>query len=209
VLDILVAPFQPISDDPAVLSRISGGPWWEGELPSADAWATCRAALGGAVISEIHFHPFFHEIVSVEPADDPDAEPILIDEYWPGLLVGGLLLIRSGVAVRAGVNVLDPLVSTSSCLYWSWWRRNRRVRDMSHPWGGNSQWGTDFRRDYIVGDELYYNVDWLGVAPTERFPSRIPEKYRAPLLRHRCSTHIDLGDDEFPYEESLVERRRP
>ena len=35
--------------------------------------------------------------------------------------------------------------------------------DLSHGWGHNSQWRTDFRRDYEESAELHYNVDgrWL------------------------------------------------
>jgi hypothetical protein len=30
---------------------------------------------------------------------------------------------------------------------------------VSHGWGSNSQWGTDFRRDYVTDEAYVYNVD--------------------------------------------------
>jgi hypothetical protein len=57
------------------------------------------------------------EVVAVQPSDDPDERPILVAEHWPGAIVGGLLLVRSGVTVRAGAKVLDPQVAARSCLY--------------------------------------------------------------------------------------------
>ena len=206
IVDILVAPFQPVNNDRALLAINADHPWWEGPLPSADAWRPFGAALGGVAVSEERFHPFFHEIVSVQRADDPDEPPSLVDEYWPGLLVGSLVLVRSGVAVRAGIKVMDPFVASTSCLYWSWWRRNRVVRDESHGWRQNSQWGTDFRRDYVVDGELYYNVDWIGRERSGPRREDVTDVELNLLLRYRCSLKRDLGDDHYPFKESLVER---
>ena len=33
VLDVLAAPYQPASQDPALLSWINGRPWWTGRIP--------------------------------------------------------------------------------------------------------------------------------------------------------------------------------
>jgi hypothetical protein len=207
VVDLLVAPFQPVNDDPALFAINTDHPWWTGPLPSAQAWRPFGEAIGGTWIAEDRFHPFFHEIVSVEPAEDPDEPPSLVGEYWPGLLAGSLLVVRSGVAVRAGSNVIAPAVGERSCLYWSWWRRNRIVRDESHGWGSSSQWGTDSRRDYIVDGQLHYNVDWRGVEHRSRRRLDITQADRELLVRYRCSLTVDLGDDHFPFEDSLVEPR--
>ncbi len=125
VLDVLISPFQAVNDDPDILAWIYDppGPWWRGRIPSKDAYPRFMAAMGCVRINEEHFHPFFHEIVSVEAAADPDQQPELIDEHWPGYLVGSMLLLRAGVSVRAGASVLDPAVAGRSPLYWSWWRR--------------------------------------------------------------------------------------
>jgi hypothetical protein len=207
VIDLLVSPLQPVNDDPALLTATPDEKWWTGRPASPDAWRPFGEALGGTWIAEDRFHPFFHEIVEVQPAEDPDEPPSLVSEYWPGLLAGSLLLVRSGVAIRAGANVVDPEVGGRSCLYWAWWRRYRPVRDRSHGWGGNSQWGTDFRRDYTVDGMLHYNVDWWGLAPDASTRLDQTPADRELLLRYRCGLTVDFGDDQFPYQESLIEPR--
>jgi hypothetical protein len=209
LVEIVLGPHQPANDDPELLAWTTGEPWWSGPPAAASAWSTLTAALHATPIAEDRFHPFFHEIVAVQPADDPDEPASLVAEHWPGVLVGSLLLARSGVTVRAGGNVLDPKVAARSCLYWAWWRRNRPVRDLSHGWGSNSQWGTAFRRDYLVGDQLYYNVD--ETEPHPRNPAdedpELTAADRRDLLRYRHSLRRDFGCERWPYYESLVERR--
>jgi hypothetical protein len=147
VVDVLISPFQPVNDDPDILA-------WTYDPPGVVAGscalrrrvAPFMEAMGCTRIREERFHPFFHEIVAVEAVADPDHQPELVDERWPGYLVGSMLLVRAGVTVRVGGNVLDAVVASRSPLYWSWWRRNRGLVDCSHGWGGNSQWRTDFGR---------------------------------------------------------------
>jgi len=145
----------------------------------------------------------------VHPADDPDEAPSLVEERWPGALIGGMVLARSGVTVRAGPKRMDPVVAARSCLYWAWWRRNRVVRDLSHGWGAVSQWGTDLRRDYVVGDELHYNIDHgrAGLGNPADQDSDLPPADRLDLLRFRHSLRRDLGTDRWPYYDAIVERR--
>jgi hypothetical protein len=209
VLDVLISPFQPVNDDPDILdwTQDPPGPWWTGRIPSAEAYVPFMEALGCTRAAEDRFHPFFHEIVAVEPAGDPGHRPELVDEVWPGYLVGSMLLVRAGVTVRAGTEFLEPVIAGRSALYWSWWRRNRRVVDCSHGWGSNSQWGTDFRRDYVVGDELHYNVDrHPAEADHRRERTLTPEQSRS-LVRFRCSTTVDLGPEQWPFYEHPVEPR--
>ena|SRR5947209_5635600 len=56
--------------------------------------------------------------------------------------------------------------------------------------GHNSQWDTDFRRDYRTADAVYLNVDATGEIDTA-VPGDDPEALltaaeRRDLLRHRC-----------------------
>jgi hypothetical protein len=205
LVDVLIAPHQPVNDDPALLAWWNGRPWWHGELPSMSAWGSFCARIGATLIDESAFHPFFHEVVAVESAEDPDEPPSLVEQHWPGALMGSMLLVRAGVTVRAGANVMDPAVAARSCLYFSWFRRNRVVRDLSHGWGQNSQWGTDFRRDYIVDGQLHYNVDREGRQTLSA--EDLPPEQRRELLRYRHSVHNDLGDDCWPYDEMFIEPR--
>jgi hypothetical protein len=204
VLDVLAAPYQPVNRDPALLSWINGRPWWTGRIPDRGALPAFADAVGAARISEETFHPFFHEISAVEPASDPGAPVELIAEVWPGYLAGGLLLARAGVIVRAGSAALDPEVTARSCLYWAWWRRNRTTADLSHGWGANSQWGTDFRRDYIADGQLHYNVDGYKNQPSAS-AGDLSGAVARELLRHRCSTRDDLGRDRWPWHLTLTE----
>jgi hypothetical protein len=64
-------------------------------------------------------HPFFDEIVRVEPAEDPDARAELVSEFWPGFMVGSLMLVRPGVVVRAGANSTDPVAASQSRMFWA------------------------------------------------------------------------------------------
>jgi hypothetical protein len=202
VLDVLIAPYQPVNDDPALLNSVSGKPWWTGRLPDTEALLALAAAIDGTQIAEERFHPFFHEIVAVQPDSDPDAGPVLVDEVWPGFLVNSLLLVRAGVVVRAGSNVLNPLVASRSALYWAWWRRNRVTTDLSHGSGGSFQWGTEFRRDYWVNGELHYNVDAARHLGNDHQPAAV----QAELVRFRHSVRTDHGAEQWPWGHALVER---
>jgi hypothetical protein len=203
--DILIAPHQPGNGDPKLLSWTTDTAWWVGPLPDSSAWPWFLSRIGGVRVQEDAYHPFFHEIVAVVPADDPEEQPVLVDEVWAGALMGGLMLVRAGVVVRAGANVLDPDVAARSCLYTSWWRRNRQVRDLSHGWGHNSQWRTDMRRDYIIGDQLHYNVDARNSIPPEWVD--LPEEDRRTLLRYRHSLTVDWGSEQWPFDDYFVESR--
>jgi hypothetical protein len=197
LIDLLIAPHQPADPEP-----LDADEDWS-KFPAASAWTGFREAIGARPVAESRFHPFFHEIVAVESTEDPGQPPQLVHEHWPGALIGGLLLVRSGVTVRAGTDVLDPMVAARSCLYWAWWRRYRKTYDLSCGWGHNSQWATDFRRDYYADGQLHYNVD--------AGPDDTPDEHeldrasRLELLRHRCSVHVDLGCDAWPFDETFTE----
>jgi hypothetical protein len=166
--------------------------------------------LGATPIQEETFHPFFHEIVEVQSDPDPTAVPRLVDQHWPGMLVGHLLLVRAGVTVSAGSDHLVPDVAARSCLYWAWWRRCRPTFDLSHGWGGSSQWGTEFRRDYLVDGRFHYNVDEAyRRQPPWDVGYDISDAERRDLLRFRHSVRRDLGKNQFPFNNSLVEPQIP
>jgi hypothetical protein len=135
VLDVLISPFQPVDNDPKLLNWVSNKPWWTGRLPNELALPALAAAVGAVRVAEDSFCPFFHEIVAVEPAEDPDSSPEPVGEVWPGYLAGAMLLVRAGFVVHAGANVMDPVAASRSRMYWAWWRRNRQPTDLSHGWG--------------------------------------------------------------------------
>ena len=207
VLDVLIAPFQPEGPPPAANSEAPGpsadSPW-PGRVPDRGAYEAFCSALGCAKVSQQQFHPLFHEIVAVEPADDPQEPPSLVAEQWPGFLAGSLLLARAGVTVRAGSRWLNPAVAQHSALYWAWWRRGRPAVDESRGWGPNSQWRTDFRRDYYVSGQAYYNVDAAFRAP-RHLPGELTITEQRELLRYRCGTLHDPGPGLWMWDVSHAE----
>jgi hypothetical protein len=116
-----------------------------------------------------------------------------------------MLLVRAGVTVRAGGNVLDAVVASRSPLYWSWWRRNRGLVDCSHGWSGNSQWRTDFGRTTSSATNCHYNVDRHPSESRHRPWHTLRPEQSLSLLRFRCSTTVDLGPDQWPFYDHYVE----
>jgi hypothetical protein len=206
VLDVLIAPFQSERADPA--SGTAAPAPWQGRIPDRGAYEEFCRALGCVRVSEERFHPFFHEIVEVQPAEDPAEPPSLVKEHWPGHLAGSLLLARAGVTVRAGARWLDPAVAEGSALYWAWWRRGRPAVDESRGWGPNSQWRTDFRRDYYADGHAFYNVDAAFRAP-RHLPEELAITEQRELLRYRCGTLADPGPGLWMWDVSHAEAVQP
>ncbi|MFL5539870.1 MAG: hypothetical protein ACJ8J0_12800, partial [Longimicrobiaceae bacterium] len=134
-------------------------PTWNLATVSEDDYARFMDALGLEQVEHAAFHPFFHEVVTVDPLAEDDAAPEVAGVYWAGYALGPLLLSRAGCRVRAGRAHLVKEVAERSTLYWAYARGTRDTDDLSRGWGGSSQWRTPFRRDYALGGRLYYNVD--------------------------------------------------
>jgi hypothetical protein len=198
VAELLVLPHQPPS-------ARAGEP---ADWLAPSAYHRFGTAIGATFTEPQRFHPFLHEIVEAEPADDPHQEPVLIRQWWPGCLVGSLLLIRGGASVLAGAGQLDPVLAVRSTLYWAWRRRYRPVADLSHGWGSNSQWRTAFRRDYRLPDRLLYNAD-AALARTPRPPGFRRSDVDVDLVRHRCSILTDHGDEEWVWDSHHTEPIAP
>lgn len=202
VLDLLLLGHQP-PDPPTPPTQPDGVPASHA-IPQPGAFALFCEGLGATPMATRGFHPFFHEIVEVEQAADPDQPPTIVEQRWPGYLLDALVLARAGVAVRAGARHLVRGVADRSVLYWTFRRRARPTTDLSAGWGTNSQWTTTFRRDYVVDGWLHYNVD-AALAPDDE-PTGLGEEALIQLLRHRCSTVVDHGGELFPYGTQHVER---
>jgi hypothetical protein len=177
---------------------------WTVAPVSREEFARFMDALGMEAVERAGFHPFYHEIVTVDQAADEDAAPELVDVLWPGCMLGPLLISRAGVGVRAGRRHLVKEIAEGSTLYWAYARNNRRAEDLGSGWGGNSQWRTEFRRDYVIDGALHYNVDARDPGPGAGID--LTEVERAELLRHRCFvTCTRPGDDLWPYGLRLTE----
>jgi hypothetical protein len=177
---------------------------WNVAPVNRDEFARFIGGLGLEAVERAGFHPFYHEIVTVDQAPDEDAPPELADVLWPGCTLGSLLISRSGVRVRAGRRHLVKEIAENSTLYWAYARNNRRAEDLGSGWGGNSQWRTEFRRDYALDGALHYNVDGRDPGPGAGIDFTQTE--RAELLRHRCLvTSPRPSDDLWPYGLRLIE----
>lgn len=192
VSDVLLLGFQP-DLDPGVEM-----PWAHELHLNGTVWPTVTreeyldlfTALGMTPVTDTEFDPFLHEIVEVEQAEDPDAPISVTDLVWPGLMLGEMMFSRAGVRVRAGVNHAQRGVADRSPLYGVFLRRHRATVDASLGWGFNSQWDTDFRRDYRTADAVYLNVDSTEAIdednPENAWPVLLTRTERRELVRHRC-----------------------
>ncbi|MGE5334723.1 MAG: hypothetical protein ACM3N4_08495, partial [Nitrososphaerota archaeon] len=63
-------------------------------------------SLGLTATQQPTFHPFYHEIVEVEQAPDPDEPISLLEILWPGFLLGQMMFCRAGVRIRAGERIV-------------------------------------------------------------------------------------------------------
>jgi hypothetical protein len=178
---------------------------WNVASISADDHARFMDALGVEPVQHDGFHPFYHEIVTVDEMADEGAVPEVVQVCWPGYRLGPLLISRAGCRVRAGRRHVAKEIAESSTLYWAYARNNRRTQDLGSGWGGSSQWRTSFRRDYALDGALHYNVDARprpGGADAD-----LDGAERAELLRHRCFVRCTRpGDDRWPYELSMTEQ---
>lgn len=166
-------------------------------------FASFMDGLGLARATARAFHPFLHEIVTV---DEADGEAMVVEEYWPAYMLGPLLIARAGCRVAARPDVIRKQIAETSTLYWATARANeRRTDDLSHGWGSNSSWRTSFRRDYLIDGVRYYNVDPIGT----RRDDDLSDAERLELLRHRCFvTCTKRHDGRWPYAESFQEDAR-
>lgn len=53
VLDVLAAPYQPVNQDPALLSWINGRPWWTGRIPDQGALPAFADAVSAARVRSL------------------------------------------------------------------------------------------------------------------------------------------------------------
>ena len=116
-------------------------PWRPGETQyagpdlSADQYVEFWGRLGFAAHWPAAFHPFYCEVVGVEPAGDPSAPAELADVLWPCVTRGPLLFERAGCVVHAGRDHVAAGVADATTLYWAYRRRYRPCADPSHGWG--------------------------------------------------------------------------
>jgi hypothetical protein len=169
--------------------------------------------LGMHSIHHAAFHPFFHEVVTIQPnaelkpAATAAPEPTLLEELWPCMMLGDLMFSRAGCVVywKKQAPNIDPEVAPRSMLYWAHRRQSRPTQDLSCGWGGNSQWRTRFRRDYRIADTFHFNVDGkLDALQTDPLTDRdgLSAQERIELLTHRGFVTTRKPDaDLWPWDD--------
>jgi hypothetical protein len=173
---------------------------------TADEYTAFLDALGLEMVDEADFHPFHHEVVTVDELPYLDSPPSIAEILWPGCRLGPLLISRAGCRVRAGRHHLAKEIAENSTLYWAAARANRPAEDLGSGWGSNSQWRTSFRRDYALDGAFYYNVDACTPRPGSTLEDDLDATERDELLRHRCFvTSTRPGEDRWPYDLTLIE----
>lgn len=203
VNDLLLIRFEPQPTEPLQvygLRPVAG--------VTAEEYLAWWLELGMTQIAETQpFHPFYHEIVRVEQSEDPDEPVSVAKTIWPGFMLGQMLFSRAGVAARGGTNHVVKRTAETSRLYSTFARRNRPTYDDSHWWGHNSQWGTDFRRDYVTEEAYSYNVDaeHLLVEEDGQLNSYVSSQGLSvqeaiELMRFRCivsKSQVDEASDDY------------
>lgn len=207
VNDVLLLGFQP--GLPAGAARP-----WAHDLHLNSQWPTVTldeyenflTDLGMALVDEPDFDPFLHEIVTVEPADDPDHPVEILESLWPAVMHGELLFSRAGIRVRAGAQHVVAGIADRAPLDDVFLRRYRDTHDASLGWGHNSQWKTDFRRDYRTptADHLHVDAEFdldeaSALGPELRFAIRdvLRDRYASPQAEARIGERNDVFASQY------------
>lgn len=198
VLELLALRFQQGEAD---------GVDWPGPDITLQQFDLFAQALGLHVEYSTTYHPFAHEIVRLIPASN--TSPQISHHHWSGLMLGNMRMLRAGVTVSASAQLLHPGIADNSTLYWAYRRKNRPYRDLSQGWGSNSSWRTRFRRDYKIGDALYFNVDGkadlMCIPPDSLDDAGLNRAERIELLLNRSFITTDKPhDDLWPYDDKLI-----
>ncbi|SJN18257.1 hypothetical protein [Psychrobacter sp. JB385] len=167
-------------------------------------------------IAQPYYHPFYHEIHYVDDVvrvGEHD-QIIIKEQLYPTIMFGELQFSRGGVSVYNHPCV-DKYLAEKSDMYFTNHRNNRLCHDLSHGWGHNSRWRTDFVRNYETEKEWKFNVDGevdLSSAESykqhyQQYNDEIPVSVPAAkeLLVNRCFIHKnsipqEIQSDLFPYD---------
>lgn len=217
VRDVLLLAHQPVPADDCVreLDEALGRQQPVFRPVPAGQVTEFFAAIGCRPVTEASFDPILHEILTCKAADRPGAPIEITGQEWPALMLGDLVFARAGVHVRAGSAHAVPGVADRSTLHWEYWRRHRATSDGSFWWGHNSQWRTEFRRDYITARGRVYDFDALFSSFLRLMPGRLADEGaqhpltadQASFIKNRCQLRED-NEPDFHYLEFGIDERR-
>lgn len=200
----------------ALLLAFQDGAGQEQDGPSLRVtdYVAFMTGIGCHVAHEPAYSPFFHEIVEVTAATEPQHEEIALTRIaWPALMLGTMLFSRAGVAISCTPGALQLDIAASSTLYWALHRKHRRTADSSDGWGSSSQWRTAFRRDLTDGNDLVFNADGtcdLATLPRPTYDDELTKAERIEVLTHRSFVLCGKPDDDlYPYNDRIRLPRNP
>ena len=188
-----------------------------GELTLAE-YSRFFTEVGMQVLSidQSYYHPFYHEIYYVDDETKlGEQQQIVIKEkLYPMIMFGDLQFSRAGVIIYNHPSI-DKNVAENSEMYFANRRANRSCQDLSHGWGSNSRWRTEFVRNYETANEWKFNVDGkVDLSNVEEYkqhyqqydeevPVTISEAKELLVNRHfvhQNNISQELQSDLFPYE---------
>ncbi len=163
--------------------------------------------LGFQVFRVASYHPFYHEVLSVDQASSDDAPICIVECVRPCVMLGDMAYCRSGCAVSGGSSRIIKEIAESSQLYWACRRKDRPYNDQSQGWGHNSQWRTAQRRDYRSKNEYHYNIDGdQSLNDPSCSVDDISLNAMIELVRNRCMVKTKVNDlDLYPYCYTYIE----
>lgn len=198
VLQVLELSFQP---------GVACQEPWQCEI-SGDDYEEFAVGLGLRPVSDLPFHPFHHETVSVWGLSTIGVVSVR-QELWPTTFLGDMLFHRGGCVVTGARGQVEPGLADRTTLYWAYVRRYCPCQDLSQGWGNNSQWRTSFRRDYAANGMYRYNVDGsqdVLIETPDRVDDNLTAAQRLELLRHRRFVSFTCEHNSlFPYNETYTE----
>jgi len=180
---------------------------YQGPAVTVEGYQLFHEQLGFHVLSVAEYHPFFHEVLSVNPTPN-DESPIYLGECaWPCIMLGDMMFCRAGCTVDGGSSHVVKDVAESSTLYWTYRRKDRTCNDLSHGWGHNSQWRTAHRRDYRSAGRYHFNVDGRELLTDSAcIADELPISTMIELIRNRCVIRTRIDDiDLYPYVYTYTE----
>lgn len=168
--------------------------------------------LGFRAEYPVDYHPFNCEVIETR-SGDIDYE--IVSCIFPAIKFNNLLIKRSGVVIRNDSNNFDLNLINSAAIYWAFRRSNRACFDLSHGWGGNSQWRTEFRIDLETEKNYLYNINGkfdLNLKTNETLNElasqnlEVSEAIELLVNRQFISCRKD-DSDLFPYDFRYEERK--
>ena len=186
---------------------------WPGPPVTLPEYTELIALLGLEAITPQSFDAFHCEIMEVRPGTENFK---LTECFFPAVKLGGFLIKRAGVSLLISPDTYDPDRINSAIIYWAYRRKNRKYKDLSQGWGGNSQWTTGLRLDSETTGSFAYN-------PTGKFDLNNPTREVMNELKEQqleISEAIELvkfrhfitspGDDTdlFPYDFRYEEQKK-